>query len=39
MVLGLFALLISFSGIGDIYFDILMQAIKFARSYMAGGAQ
>jgi flagellar biosynthetic protein FliR len=38
MVLGLFALLISFSGIGDIYFDILMQAIKFARSYMAGGA-
>ncbi|MFT6928292.1 MAG: flagellar biosynthetic protein FliR [Psychromonas sp.] len=38
MVLGLFALLLSFSGIGGIYFDVLMEAIKFARGYMTGGA-
>jgi len=39
MVLGLFALLISFTGIGGIYFEILMQGIEFARGYMTGGIQ
>lgn len=37
MLLGLFALFISMSGVGDIYFDILLEALAFARGYMVGG--
>lgn len=37
MVLGLFALFISMTGIGTLYFDILLEALEFSRGYMSGG--
>jgi len=37
MVLGLFALFISMSGINSLYFDILLEALAFSRQYMQAG--